>query len=48
MLDSFLPELAPLGEKAANPSADPLVLAELIKQAKERAEGVYQEAFTQD
>ena len=44
----FLPELAPLGDKASNPSTDPLVLTELIKQAKARAEGVYQEAFTQD
>ncbi|MAD60030.1 MAG: hypothetical protein CMH49_00770 [Myxococcales bacterium] len=44
----FLPELAPLGQRAQDPQQKPLSLAERVKQAKARAEGVYQEAFTQD
>ena len=44
----FLPELASLGQRAQDPQQKPLSLAERIKQAKARAEGVYQEAFTQD
>ncbi len=46
----FLPTLAPLGQKAegSSPSQNALDLSERVKEAKARAEQVYQEAFTQD